>query len=149
MLHDFKEKLGLPIYIHPLDVPNLENPGVDGVPTFFPIEGVKPDVLIKEGQVIGVELVQLEVIHTPSHSPGSVCFYVPKHGMPLSGDTLFEGSIGNLSLSTSDPDSMWPSLEKLAKLPPETQVFPGHGNPTEIGKEAWLNKAKQIFGETL
>lgn len=85
------------------------------------------------------------IIHTPGHSPGSICLYDPKHQILISGDTLFKGSIGTLSLPTSQPDRMWPSLEKLGALPVETQVYPGHGEKTCIKDERWLKNAKEIF----
>ena len=86
------------------------------------------------------------MIHTPGHSGGSVCYYDPKAQLLFSGDTLFHGTIGNLSFPTSNADRMWPSLAKLAHLPKEVKVYPGHGEATTIGKEPWLPKAKDYFG---
>lgn len=137
---------GLKTYIHPLDAPNLEHPGSDGLPCWVSFKGVKPDVLLKEGDSIEAGHITLKVIHTPGHSPGGVCFYDSKNALLLSGDTLFKGTIGNLSFPTAQPDLMWPSLKKLAKLPPETKVFPGHGPATTIGQEGWLENAEQLFG---
>jgi glyoxylase-like metal-dependent hydrolase (beta-lactamase superfamily II) len=65
----------------------------------------------------------------------------------FSGDTLFKGTIGNLSFSTARPALMWPSLAKLAALPPDTKVYPGHGDDTIIKNESWLNRAEEIFGD--
>jgi len=141
-----KEEFDVPVIIHPLDVPNLENPGADGLPLFMPIRGVKPDELLAEGDKIQIGEKLFEVIDTPGHTPGGVCFYCPEESILISGDTLFQGSIGNLSFPTSDPDAMWKSLEKLAQLPPETKVYPGHGPSTTIGAETWLNRAKEVFG---
>ncbi len=142
----FKEKYAIPIYIHPLDQSNLEQPGSDGLPCWISIQGVKPDILFKEGDLIPLGNLQLEVIHTPGHTPGGVCFYCPKENVLLSGDTLFQGTIGNISFPTARPELMWPSLAKLAKLPPATRVFPGHGPATTIGAESWLANARSIFG---
>lgn len=133
------------VYIHPLDVPNLENPGVDGLPILVPVPKTKPDILIEDGMILPFGDSSIKVIHTPGHSPGSVCFYCEKEKMLFTGDTLFKGTIGNLSFPTRQPDMMWPSLAKLDKLPPETTVYTGHGPTTTIGEEYWLPHAKEIF----
>ncbi|MFN4173726.1 MAG: MBL fold metallo-hydrolase, partial [Parachlamydiaceae bacterium] len=86
------------------------------------------------------------VIDLPGHTPGGVGFYDPKRGLLFSGDTLFQNTIGNLSFPTARPELMWKSLKKLAKLPPETIVMPGHGPSTTIAKERWLDKAEDYFG---
>jgi glyoxylase-like metal-dependent hydrolase (beta-lactamase superfamily II) len=134
------------VVIHPLDVPNLEKPGSDKLPFWIPIEGIQPDQLIQEGDIVQVGELKFKVIHTPGHSPGSVCFYCAEEAVLFSGDTLFQGTIGNLSFPTSQPDNMWPSLAKLAKLPPNTQVYPGHGPSTTIQQESWLPNAQKLFG---
>lgn len=136
-----------PVYIHSLDVPNLQRPGSDGIPCWISFEGVLPDKFLNEGDKIELGNLEFDVIHTPGHTPGGVCLYCKQHGVLFSGDTLFKGSIGNLSIPTSNSASMWISLEKLAKLPPATAVYPGHGPPTTIGGETWLSRAKEIFGD--
>lgn len=142
-----KTKTGAPLYVHFLDAKNLEHPGSDGIPLFFPIQPVSPDHFLNEGDLIEVGKLKLEVIHSPGHSPGGVCFYIRDQNLLISGDTLFQGSIGALHLPTAEPNLMWQSLEKLSKLPPETRVVPGHGGETSIGRENWLSRAKQIFSE--
>lgn len=135
------------VYIHALDVPNLEYPGSDKLPCWVSIEGVKPDVILAEGDQVTVGNCNFSVIHTPGHSPGSVCFYDDVNHILFSGDTLFQGAIGNLHFPTSQPDLMWSSLEKLNRLPSQTIVYPGHGPQTIIGAESWLPQAKEIFGK--
>lgn len=145
--HLVKSKTGAPLYVHFLDAKNIEHPGSDGIPLFFPIPPVTPDHFLNEGDLIEVGQLRFEVIHSPGHSPGSVCFYLREQNLLISGDTLFKGSIGNLSLPTAQPNLMWESLDKLAMLPPETRVFPGHGPETTIANENWLSRAKEIFSE--
>lgn len=140
-----KQAAQLPLYVHPADAENMRNPGSDGLPLMFPIDGAEPDHLLEEGQKLHVGTLTLEVIHTPGHTPGGVCFYLSQEKTLISGDTLFKGSIGNLSFPTANPEAMWTSLQKLAKLPPETRVYPGHGPSTTIGEEPWLENAKQFF----
>ncbi len=145
--HALQAKTHAQIYIHSLDAKNIENPGSDGIPLFFPIHPVRPDHFLQEGEAIHVGNLKLDVIHSPGHSPGSVCFYLQEQKLLFSGDTLFQGSIGNLHLPTAQPMQMWNSLRKLAALPPETHVVPGHGGDTSIGNENWLSRAEEIFKE--
>lgn len=142
-----KKKYAIPVYIHSFDAGNLERPGTDGLPCWVSIDSVTPEHLIKEGEEISIGNLLFEVIETPGHTPGGVCFYSPKGHILFSGDTLFKGTIGNLSFPTARPHLMWDSLAKLAKLPSETRVFPGHGPETTIGKEKWLERAEEYFGD--
>lgn len=138
-----KERFDVPLLIHSLDAKNLSDPGSDGLPLFLPVKGVKSDVLFEEGDVIRVGDLQLQVIFTPGHTPGGVCFYLQKEHILFSGDTLFKNSMGRIDFPQSDPSSMWASLKKLARLPPETKVFPGHGPSTTIGAEGWMAAAEK------
>ncbi len=137
-----KDRLNVPVYIHQDDVGNLENPGSDKLPLFFPVKGVKADGFLTDGQVLKVGNLTIQVIHTPGHTPGGVCFYLPNEKVLISGDTLFKGTIGNLSFPTARPALMWVSLKRLAALPPDTKVYPGHGDPTTIAAEKWIAHAK-------
>lgn len=139
-------ELGIPIWVHELDRANLEQPGSDGLPMWVTIEPAVANHLLKDGEKFHIGDSEFVTIHTPGHTPGGVCFYSPSAKSLLSGDTLFQGSIGTLSLPTAQPDLMWPSLEKLANLPADTVVYPGHGSKTTIGEEDWLPRAKEIFG---
>lgn len=141
-----KDKLNVPIYIHELDAPNLKRPGADGLPLWVEIRGLEADHLIHEGMIIPVGELSFHVLETPGHTPGGVCFYEPEEGVLFSGDTLFKGTIGNLSFPTARPHLMWHSLDKLAELPAHTHVYPGHGPSTRIGKESWLPNARDVFG---
>lgn len=135
---ELKNKTGAQLYVHALDANNVTHPGSDGLPLFIPIQPAQVDHLLEEGQSIEVGNLRLEVIHTPGHSPGGVCFYLEKQKLLIAGDTLFHGSMGRLDLPTGEPDKMWDSLAKLAKLPKDTRVVPGHGNDTTIGNENWI-----------
>lgn len=141
-----KKSLNIPVYVHALDVPNLQKPGSDQLPCWIAIEGIEPDGLLDEKSKITVGDLEFEVIHTPGHTPGSLCLYCQNEGILFSGDTLFRRSIGNLSFPTSQPELMWSSLDKLSRLPAETKVYPGHGPATTIGKKEWLPRAREIFG---
>ncbi|MBS0628778.1 MAG: MBL fold metallo-hydrolase [Verrucomicrobia bacterium] len=142
-----KKKMRAPLYVHELDAPNLKKPGADHLPLLVPIQAVEPTGFLTDGQIIMLGELRIEVIHTPGHSPGSVCFYLPEKHTLISGDTLFQGSMGNVNFPTSNPDKMWESLALLSKLPASTRVIPGHGDETTIGAESWISNAKEYFGE--
>lgn len=141
-----KERLHVPLYVHEKDAPNLEQPGKDGLP--FPIEipPVEPDHLLEDGEVIPLGSLEIQVIHTPGHSPGGVGFYLASEGVLISGDTLFKGSMGKVNFPQSEPEKMWESLKKLSQLPAATRVIPGHGEETTLADESWIKDAKAYFG---
>ena len=138
-----KEEFNIPLFIHPLDSENLIKPGSDGIPLFLSVKGIHPDFFLRDGDVINVGDFQLQVITTPGHSPGGVCFYLQKEQIVFSGDTLFKNSMGRIDFPQSDPSSMWKSLKRLAQLPPKTKVYPGHGPSTTIEKESWMKTAEE------
>lgn len=142
---ELKRRYGVPLWVHADDAPNVKEPGSDGLPLMLPIERAAVDAYFEDGQKIRFGPLEFEVIHTPGHSPGGVCLFAEKEKVLFSGDTLFRGTIGNLSFSTGEPEKMWSSLKRLSKLPKETKVYPGHGNATTIGEEEWLADAKSVF----
>lgn len=96
-----------------------------------------PQDLLEDGQVITVAGQDVVVVHTPGHSPGSVCLRVPSLGVVLSGDTLFAGGPGATGRSFSDFPTIVASIrDRLLTLPPDTRVLTGHGDTTTIGDEA-------------
>jgi glyoxylase-like metal-dependent hydrolase (beta-lactamase superfamily II) len=143
-LQALQKETGAFVYVHKLDAENVEAPGSDGIPLYFPIAPVQPDHFLEEGQIVKVGALELKVIHTPGHSPGGVCFYLASEKILFAGDTLFKGTYGRLDTPTGDVEGMRQSLQKLAKLPPDTRVISGHGPDTEIGKEPWLSKGNLV-----
>ncbi|HPT65833.1 MAG TPA: MBL fold metallo-hydrolase [Candidatus Woesebacteria bacterium] len=79
---------------------------------------------------------KIEIIKTPGHTPGSVCFYSKKNNLLFSGDTLFLGMRGRTDFSYGSTEEIFKSLKKLMKLPKNTKVLPGHGEETIIEKES-------------
>jgi glyoxylase-like metal-dependent hydrolase (beta-lactamase superfamily II) len=97
----------------------------------------EPDGNLGEEQVIEIAATPLRVLHTPGHSPGSICLYAPALGVLFSGDTLFHGGPGATGRSYSDRDTIIASIKgKLLGLPPGTIVHTGHGEDTTVGVEA-------------
>lgn len=102
----------------------------------------KIDVYLKNGDVLKMDGIEFKIIETPGHTVGSICLYCEKEGLVFTGDTLFAGTYGRLDLPQAKPEKMNESLKKLASLPPETKVYPGHGNKTTIGEEKkWIDKS--------
>ena len=91
---------------------------------------------VAEDQVLRAGGIEIRAIHTPGHSPGSVCWHAPELDAVISGDTLFCGGPGATGRSYSDFPTILASIsEKLGKLPAETVVYTGHGDTTTIGGE--------------
>jgi len=103
-----------------------------------PPDPSKADILLKEGSEIRIGGIPFVTLHTPGHTEGSASFYAPSQGILFSGDTLFAGSCGRTDVAGGSPARMIVSLRRLAALPPETRVLPGHGPETTIGAETWI-----------
>lgn len=120
-------RLGAPVLLHPDDLPVWRLTHADA----------DPDGPLTDGQVMTVAGTELHVLHTPGHSPGAVCFYLPALHTVLTGDTLFAGGPGATGRSFSDYPTILDSIEhRLLALPPETRVLTGHGDSTTVGDEA-------------
>ncbi|MGX1804301.1 MBL fold metallo-hydrolase [Nocardia sp. NPDC055321] len=124
---ELSKATGAPVLLHPDDlvVWRLTHPEID------------PDGELADGQIIAVGGTALQVLHTPGHAPGAVCFHSPDLGAVFTGDTLFQGGPGATGRSYSDYGVIVGSIaERLLTLPPETLVHTGHGGSTTIGAEA-------------
>lgn len=101
---------------------------------------VSPDMLFKDGEEIIAADLSCRVIKTPGHTSGGCCYYFEDDGILISGDTLFEESIGRTDFPTGSTSELIRSVrEKLFVLPDETIVYPGHGEVTTIGHEKQYN----------
>ena len=98
---------------------------------------VHPDVLVNNGDVVKVGDMEFEVLETPGHTEGSIC-YICKDTI-FSGDTLFQGSCGRTDLPTGNWNDIIQSLKKLAALPGDYQVYSGHGPATTLETERRTN----------
>jgi hydroxyacylglutathione hydrolase len=144
-----KRRWNVPVYLHPLDRRLYEvaprQAEVYGIPFE---EAPPPDREFADGQTLKVGEVEMTVMHTPGHAPGHVVIY--GDGIALVGDCLFAGSIGRTDLPFSDPPTLAASLQKIAALPPDTVIYPGHGPDSTIGEERksnpFLNGTARIVG---
>ena len=132
-----REETGARIAIHAADAYRLD-PARRPASQLEPPQSVADD-LIDEGPLRYIRDLELQAIHTPGHTEGSVCFYLPKEDVLFSGDLLFAGNVGRTDLPGGDTKQMEASLARIATLPPATRVFPGHGPATTIRDELhWL-----------
>jgi len=123
---DLVAATGAPVHVHPDDriLWDVVNPSIE------PLD-------LADGDVVSVAGVDLQVLHTPGHSPGGVCLWAPGLGVVLTGDTLFHGGPGATGRSFSHFPTILDSIrERLLSLPPETRVLTGHGDETTIGAES-------------
>mgnify|MGYP006271789657 FL=1 len=133
----------LPVGAHPLDRHRLVDPQPMAAP--FPIPSVIPTRDLVEGDRVRAGSIDLQVLHTPGHTEGSISLVDVRAGILYSGDTLFRGSWGRTDLPGGDDLAMLASLQRLAALPPETRVVPGHGRSTTIADERdWIASAVQV-----
>ena len=106
----------------------------------FEVRTEKLGGYLKDGDVLTLGEHEIKVIHTPGHSRGGLCFYIPSAGWLVSGDSLFEGSIGRTDLEGGSYATLIKSItERLMTLAEETVVYPGHGPYTTIGDEKKCN----------
>ena len=118
-----------------LDAPVLLHPGDDML--WQQTHAAASHRNLEDGQRISVAGTEIEVLHTPGHSPGSVCLYLPEVGELFTGDTLFSGGPGATGRSFSDFPTIIDSISaRLFALPEETPVRTGHGDGTTIGAES-------------
>ncbi|MEM5797876.1 MAG: MBL fold metallo-hydrolase [Candidatus Aenigmatarchaeota archaeon] len=86
----------------------------------------KPDILLKDGQKLKIGNWNFEVIHTPGHTPGSICLFEPKKAILISGDTVFADGVGRTDIPGGDQRALFNSIQNLIKLKPKV-LLPGHG----------------------
>ncbi len=129
---------GAPVYCPEIERPLLADI-MSWVPTGFgPFEGYEPEHMLAGGERLSLAGLELEVIFTPGHSPGHVTYAVS--GALLSGDVLFQGSVGRVDLPGGDWATLERSIESLLKAhPAETVVYPGHMGVTTLGRERDTN----------
>lgn len=134
-------KYSLKLETHQAEIPVLESSSY--VSKLYQINlspSPNPEIFLKEGDIVKFGVSELMVLFTPGHSPGSISFYSAADKFVISGDVLFERSIGRTDLPGGNYDTLIDSIvSKLLPLGDETVVYSGHGNPTRIGEERKLN----------
>ena len=134
------ERFNAPLYVHQLDECMLADSRING--SFLMGDNLvvnqKPNIL-SDGDTLKLLEDDIQVIHTPFHTKGSVCYYLRNNKMLFTGDTLFKNSIGRDDLPNADPRKTYESLSKIKALPKECKIYPGHGSNTVLESELITN----------
>jgi len=101
----------------------------------------EPEIFVKDGDELTLGGISFKVLHTPGHSPGGICLF--GEGVVVTGDTLFAGAVGRTDFYGGDMNRLRESFKRLISLPPETEVLPGHGPNSTIGRE----RSENVFLE--
>ncbi len=117
-LKELKSRLGIQVAIHPLDAKRLP---------------FSPDVELHDSDYLNVGHLKIKVLHTPGHTPGSICLLLGKY--LISGDTIFPGGPGKTGTPADFKQIVETIVTKIFTLPDDTEVYPGHGLPTVLGRE--------------
>ena len=124
----------VPIHLHPADLPLYRNASAQAAMFGLPyVQPPEPDQALADGETLAVGSLAFDVMHAPGHAPGHVVIH--GHGVAFVGDCLFAGSVGRTDLPLSNPPQLAASLDRIAALPGETIVYPGHGPSTTIETE--------------
>lgn len=132
-----REEYKVPVYCHEAELAVLTDP-VQNLTSRFMRHGcvLEGAIGLKDGVAFTAAGVPVKLLHTPGHTPGGCCYYLPENGILFSGDTLFYRSIGNTEFPGGSMGTLARSIrEKLYTLPEETVVYAGHGEETDIGTE--------------
>ncbi len=135
------ETWGLTLQLHEKEKKLLDYAPTSGLMYNMPFDNYKGEyIYLKEGDIVKLGEDKLAVIEAPGHSPGHICFYCAKQNFIISGDVLFNRSIGRTDLPGGNHETLLKNIrEKLFVLPDETVVYSGHGPETTIGEEKKYN----------
>lgn len=127
------------VLIHRLDEPKLQEPNSSIFVLPFVIPPRNADARVEDGQKLSIGSIELEVMHTPGHSPGHVMYYVRSQNLLVGGDLIIGGSVGRTDLPDSDHAQLLESIRRVMQLPDETTLLPGHGQPCTLAHERQTN----------
>ena len=127
------------VLIHRLDEPKLIDPKSSMFELPFTIPPRKADAYVEDGQKLKIGSLEVEVIHTPGHSPGHVMYHVALEKTLVGGDLIIGGSVGRTDLPDSDHAELQASIRKIMRLADDTNLLPGHGQPATLGHEGATN----------
>ncbi len=135
-----KDFYQIPILAHEEEKSVMENAFCNLSQSFGQPFAVYADHLCREGEILEIAGFQIRIMHTPGHTKGGVCYYLPQQQVVFSGDTLFYESMGRTDFPTGSAAELKQSLRRLTEeLPGETKVYPGHEMTTDIAHEKSYN----------
>jgi hydroxyacylglutathione hydrolase len=135
--HRLKQLTGAPILYNKNDLPLVKMMDVQATWLGISTPTVdNPDDTLDDGKLISITGLSGNILHTPGHTEGSICLYLPTQSLLLAGDTLFAGSVGRTDLPGGNTQKLLNSIhDRLLTLPDDVKVIPGHGPSTTIGSE--------------
>lgn len=141
-LYEIREATGAEVAVHSADADFMEGRGPYSSQFGISYRTPRPpERLLEDGDIVPLGNRSFTVIHTPGHTPGSICLLEKESGLLFSGDTLLRHSIGTTMMPGSSRSRLIESIRtRLLVLPDDTRVFPGHGRETSIGEERRLNR---------
>lgn len=123
------------VLIHRLDDPKLHRPNSMAMLLPFKIPPRQADGYVEDGQTLKLGSIDVEVIHTPGHSPGHVMYYFPRDKALIGGDLIICGAVGRTDFPDSDPAQLDQSIRRVMKLPDDTRLLPGHCETSTLGEQ--------------
>ena len=139
-LNELKKRYNVPVYAHEEEEDVLKQSSLNMSGMIGQIYTTQADIYVKDGEHLKLAGLDIIVLHTPGHTKGGVCYYLPEEKVLMSGDTLFHCSIGRTDFPTGSMSQLVRSVkEQLFVLPDDVQVYPGHDSVTSIGYEKQYN----------
>lgn len=133
---DLRREFPVPVYAHEGDRETLLDPSLNLSISYTDGYTFDGATYVRDGQTLELAGASFQVIHTPGHTPGGVCYYLENEKVLFSGDTLFQNSVGRTDFPNSSMSDLIRSLrEKVMALPDDVKVYPGHMGETTIGHE--------------
>jgi len=136
-------------YIHKLDEAKLLKPNSRLMPLPFSIPPGRADGFVEDGQELEIGSLKCRVIFTPGHSPGHVMYYFEKEKTLVGGDLIIGGAIGRYDLPDANYDDLVKSVQRVMKLPLDTKLLPGHGDPSTLAEELATNPFVKQMAESM
>lgn len=131
------QRFDIPVYMHEMEADKLAEPRANLSSRFaVPVVQTTLPALVHDGDVLHLAGMDIEVLHTPGHSAGGVCYRLPENQGVLTGDTLFAHGYGRTDFYDSDFAALHQSLRRLFALTPRMISFPGHDIPGVVGRDA-------------
>lgn len=137
---ELRDFYGVKVYLGEAEKELIADPQQNVSAMFGKPVATTADVFVKDGEVLEIAGFKIQVLATPGHTKGGVCYYLKEHDAAFSGDTVFQCSVGRTDFPGGSASELSRSIrEKLFVLPEDTQLFPGHGDSTVVSYEKKYN----------
>ncbi len=127
------------VLVHKLDEPKIQRPNSQ-FPLPFKIPPRSADGYVEDGQQLLIGSIAVEVLHTPGHASGHVMYHLPQEKVLIGGDLIICGAVGRTDLPDASYEVLQDSIRRIMKLPGDTRLLPGHGDPSTLAEELQTNE---------